>query len=110
MECVKMARGFGPRSREGPRRRGARRPRSPWRAPVAGITRLAPVSSRTSRFVSSSYFATPWSKRPTALDTDLGRTLDSLSRQVLEEQHKDFAAQIEEIAAQMARIEQQLGK
>jgi hypothetical protein len=50
------------------------------------------------------------SKRIAALDTDLGRALDSLSRQVLEEQRKEFVAQREEIVAQMARIEEQLGK
>ena len=50
------------------------------------------------------------SKRIMALDTDLGRAMDSLSRQVLEEQRKEFAAQREEIAAQMARIEEQLGR
>lgn len=49
------------------------------------------------------------SRRIAALDTDLGRALDSLSRQILEEQRKEFAAQREEIAAQMTRIEEQLG-
>ena len=44
------------------------------------------------------------SKRIAALDTDLGRALDSLSRQVLEEQRKVFATQREEIAAQIALL------
>ncbi|HSN76533.1 MAG TPA: hypothetical protein VL334_15770 [Anaerolineae bacterium] len=44
------------------------------------------------------------------MDTDLGRALDSLSRQVLEEQRKEFAVQSAKIAAQMARIDKQLGE
>jgi hypothetical protein len=40
------------------------------------------------------------------LNTDLGRALDTLSRQVLDEQRKEFAAQRDEIAAHMARIEE----
>ena len=104
-----MAREFGSRNREGARRRGARRPRSAMRVPAAGSTRLAPVSSRTSRFVASRDFARSWSKPHAPLDTDPICVLDSLSKQVLEEHCKAFAAQREEIAAQMARIEEQLG-
>ena len=49
------------------------------------------------------------SKRIAALDKDLGRTLDSEHKLMLQERRRDLIVEREEVAKEMAQIEQQLG-
>jgi len=54
--------------------------------------------------------ASTWpSKRIAALDKDLGRTLDSEHKLMLQERRRDLVAEREQVAKEMAQIEQQLG-
>jgi hypothetical protein len=49
------------------------------------------------------------SKRVAALDKDLGRTLDSETKLILEERRQELVAERAQVADDMARIEHQLG-
>ena len=49
------------------------------------------------------------SKRIAVLDKDLGRTLDSEHKLTLQERRRDLVAEREQVAKEMAQIEQQLG-
>ena len=46
-----------------------------------------------------------WTRRIAALDTDIGRALGSLEKQVLEERRSDVVAERERVAGQMQEIE-----
>lgn len=50
-----------------------------------------------------------WTRRITALDTDIGRALDALQKQVLEERRADLLAERDLVAQQIEDIETQLG-
>ena len=49
-----------------------------------------------------------WTRRISALDTDIGRALGSLEKQVLEERRAEVMAEREKVAGQMRTIEEQL--
>jgi hypothetical protein len=49
-----------------------------------------------------------WTRRIAALDTDIGRALSSLEKQVLEERRGEVGAEREKVAGQMQEIEAQL--
>ncbi|QLQ08642.1 MAG: hypothetical protein HZY76_23465 [Anaerolineae bacterium] len=49
-----------------------------------------------------------FTERIVALDTDLGRTLDSEHRLTLQQRRQELVAERSQMAAEMAQIEQQL--
>ncbi len=50
-----------------------------------------------------------WTRRIAALDTDIGRALGNLEKQVLEERRAELVAEREKVAGQMQEIEARLG-